>query len=238
MFSQKLSIYIPHVFANITKERIVEIFSKQSIGEVDRIDFVPKKGKDGREYHMAFIHMKSWYDNECVRNLQARILNKSTEARIVYDDPWYWNLYENVNPRSASELKMEEHIFTLTKTVNVQSDRIDKMDAFTQYLEDELNQAQATIARLQDELNYRTPPAMSPVMNAPLLQRQVTNEVSADIQVELQRYSQTAPLRMEDQRYGYNQTSASLKMEDLDVSVSHEDDGPLHKKQADHSVQE
>jgi hypothetical protein len=213
MFSQKLSIYIPHVFANITKERIVDIFTNQSIGEVDRIDFVPKKGKDGREYHMAFIHMKSWYDNECVRNLQARILNKNTDARIVYDDPWYWNLYENVNPRSASELKMEEQIFTLTKTVNVQSDRIDKMDAFTQYLEDELNQSMATIARLQDELNFRTPPTMSPVMNPPLLQRHVTSEVSADIAGELQRY---------------NSVSQPLRMEDLDVSVSQ--DGPLHEE--------
>jgi len=222
MFSQKLSIYIPHVFANITKERIVEIFSNQSIGEIDRIDFVPKRGKDGREYNMAFIHMKSWYDNEWVHNLQARILNKNTEARIVYDDPWYWNLYENVNPRSASELKMEEQIFTLTKTFIIQSDRIDKMDAFTQYLEDELNQAQATIARLQDELNYRTPPTMSPVMNPPLLQRQVTSEISADIAGELQRY---------------NQTTAPLRMEDLDVSVS-QDDGPLHEEPAAHSVQE
>ena len=227
MFSQKLSIYIPHVFANITKERIVEIFSKQSIGEVDRIDFVPKKGKDGREYHMAFIHMKSWYDNESVRNLQARILDKNTEARIVYDDPWYWNLYENVNPRSASELKMEEQIFTLTKTINSQSDRIDKMDAFTQYLEDELNQAQATIARLQDELNFRTPPTMSPVMGVPLLQRQMTrvpSEISADIAGELQRY---------------NQTTTPLRMEDLNVSVSQDDDdGPLHEEPASHSVQE
>ena len=162
MISQKLSIYIPHVFANITKERIVDVFNKQSIGEVERIDFVPKKGKDGREYHMAFIHMKCWYNNECVENLQARILSKTTDARIVYDDPWFWNLYENVNPRSASELKMEEQIYLLNKTVNNQSDRIDKMDAFTQYLEDELNQAQATIARLQDELNQRTP-SISPI---------------------------------------------------------------------------
>jgi hypothetical protein len=203
MFSQKLSIYIPHVFSNITKERIVEIFSKQSIGEVDRIDFVPKKGKDGREYHMAFIHMKSWYDNECVRNLQARILDKNTEARIVYDDPWYWNLYENVNPRSASELKMEEQIFSLTKTVNIQSERIDKMDAFTQFLEDELNQAQATIARLQDELKLRTPPTMSPLMGVPP-QHQLTrvpSGVSADIADEFQRLHTSSlppPLKLED----------------------------------------
>ena len=190
MISQKLSIYIPHVFANITKERIVDVFSKQSIGEVERIDFVPKKGKDGREYHMAFIHMKCWYNNECVENLQARILSKTTDARIVYDDPWFWNLYENVNPRSASELKMEEQIHLLNKTVNNQSDRIDKMDAFTQYLEDELNQAQATIARLQDELNHRTP-SISPIQDqqsgSDCRMTRVPSGVSADIADELQR---------------------------------------------------
>tara|TARA_Y100000992_G_scaffold146188_1_gene97266 strand:+ start:272 stop:907 length:636 start_codon:yes stop_codon:yes gene_type:complete len=206
MISQKLSIYIPHVFANITKERIVDVFSKQSIGEVERIDFVPKKGKDGREYHMAFIHMKSWYDNDCVSNLQSRILDKTTDARIVYDDPWYWNLYENVNPRSASELKMEEQIHLLNKTVSTQSDRIDKMDAFTQYLEDELNQAQATIARLQDELNHRTPTSSSPIQDQgpPLMGREVTrvpSGVSADIADELHRLQSSSlppPLKLED----------------------------------------
>ena len=115
----------------------------------------------------------------------------------------------------------------MTKTINSQSDRIDKMDAFTQYLEDELNQAQATIARLQDELNFRTPPTMSPVMGVPLLQRQMTrvpSEISADIAGELQRY---------------NQTTAPLRMEDLNVSVSQDnDDGPLHEEPASHSVQE
>ena len=206
MISQKLSIYIPHVFANITKERIVDVFSKQSIGEVERIDFVPKKGKDGREYHMAFIHMKSWYDNDCVSNLQSRILDKNSDARIVYDDPWYWNLYENVNPRSASELKMEEQIHLLSKTVSTQSDRIDKMDAFTQYLEDELNQAQATIARLQDELNHRTPTSSSPIQDQelPLMGREVTrvpSGVSADIADELHRLQSSSlppPLKLED----------------------------------------
>lgn len=205
MFSQKLSIYIPHVFANITKERIVDIFRKQSIGEVERIDFVPKKGKDGREYHMAFIHMKCWYDNECVRNLQSRIFDKKAEARIVYDDPWFWNLYENVNPRSASELKMEEQIHLLNNTVNTQSDRIDKLDAFTQYLEDELNQAQATIARLQDELNHRiasTSPTQDQISDSSSRRMtRVPSGVSADIADELHRLQSSSlqpPLKLED----------------------------------------
>lgn len=204
MISQKLSVYIPHVFPNITKDRIVDVFYKQSIGQVERVDYVPKKGKDGKEYFMAFIHMSKWFDNDSVANLQDRIISKTENARIVYDDPWFWNLYENVNPRSASELKMEEQIVTLTKLVNQQKDRMDEMDAFTQYLEDELNQAQAQIAFLKDntsvhtvspvqDMSYTTPP------HAPL-KRQMTmmpEDVSADIAQEFQSYGSLGSSRDE-----------------------------------------
>ena len=196
MISQKLSVYIPHVFPNITKDRIVDVFYKQSIGQVERVDYVPKKGKDGKEYFMAFIHMSKWFDNDSVANLQDRIISKTENARIVYDDPWFWNLYENVNPRSASELKMEEQIASLNKLVNQQKDRMDELDAFTQYLEDELNQALAKIAFLQDNTSVHT---SSPVqdmsydtpLHAPPLKRQMSmmpEDVSADIAQEFQSY--------------------------------------------------
>ena len=63
-------------------------------------------------------------------------------------------------------------------------------------------------------------------MNPPPLHRQMTrvpSELSADIAGELQRY---------------NQTTDPLRMEDLNVSVSQDDDGPLHEEPASHSVQE
>lgn len=195
MISQKLSVYIPHVFPNITKDRIVDVFYKQSIGQVERVDYVPKKGKDGKEYFMAFIHMNKWFDNDSVANLQDRIISKTENARIVYDDPWFWNLYENVNPRSASELKMEEQIASLNKLVNQQKDRMDEMDAFTQYLEDELNQALARIAFLQDNMNiHPISPVqeMSNVTPPPVpLKRPMSmmpEDVSADIAQEFQSY--------------------------------------------------
>ena len=148
--------------------------------------------------------MSKWFDNESVANLQDRIISKTVNARIVYDDPWFWNLYENVNPRSASELKMEEQIVTLTKLVNQQKDRMDEMDAFTQYLEDELNQAQAQIAFLKDntsvhtvssvqDMSYTTPP------QAPL-KRQMSimpEDVSADIAQEFQSYGSLGSSRDE-----------------------------------------
>lgn len=152
MINQKLSIYIPHVFINITKERICDVFENQVIGNVERIDFIPKMGKDGKEYNTAFIHMKHWYDNDCVGNLQSKITTKTSTARIVYDDPWYWNLYENMNPRSLNEIKLEEKIHTQGNQINILTTEMQKIDAFSQYLEDELNRAHANMFQLRDEL--------------------------------------------------------------------------------------
>lgn len=190
MINQKLSLYIPHVFINITKERICDVFSKQSIGEVDRIDFVPKKGKDGKDYNSAFVHMKKWCTNESVSNLQHKIFNNDKTARIVYDDPWFWNLYENVNPRSASELKMEETIANLTKTVQILTDQYQKMDAFTQYLEDEVNQLNAQVANLND--SRASYPMMVPFMNQVSPTSSMNNQVDPtqianDVAAEFER---------------------------------------------------
>ena len=206
MFSKNLSIYIPHVFSNITKERIGDVFSKQSLGDIQRVDFIPKKGKDGKEYNMAFIHL-NWYDNDCVRNLQEKIHSK-TDARIVYDDPWFWNLYENMNPRSANELKMEEQIINLTKIVKDQNTQIEKMDAFTQYLEDELNQSNARIHALRDTMTtmMMTTFNQSNISSPMPLQRLspqsvIPHEISADISNELANFGNSdngAPLRMSD----------------------------------------
>jgi len=159
MINQKLSIYIPHVFANITKERVCDVFEKQEVGEVERVDFISKKGKDGKEYNTAFIHMKRWYDNECVFNLQSKIKTTNSTARIVYDDPWYWNLYENMNPRSLNEIKLEEKIHNQSNQINILTTEMQKIDAFSQYLEDELNRANANMFQLRDELGLNMIPA-------------------------------------------------------------------------------
>ena len=201
MINQQLSIYIPHVFSNITKERIVDVFETQSVGMVERVDFIPKKGKDGKEYNTAFIHMKAWYNNECVVNLQSKIKTSNSTARIVYDDPWYWNLYENMNPRSLNELKLEEkiynqniHINKLTEEVVNLTTEVQKSDAFTQYLEDELNRVNANLFQLRDELGlnsmFHPIQPMTNVIESPTMHRSDTidNSVSASITDELHQY--------------------------------------------------
>ena len=90
-----ISLYIPHVFPNYTKEDVQQVFENQKIGKVSHVDFVSKMGKDGKPYNAAYIHFEFWCDTIANRNLQARICDPTKEARIVYDEPWHWIVLEN-----------------------------------------------------------------------------------------------------------------------------------------------
>lgn len=95
-----MSIYIPHVFSNIDLERITDTFYKLDIGKVTNVDFVAKCGKNGY-YYSAYVHFEYWFDNDHSHNLQAKI-KSGAEARVVYDDPWYWIVLENHGQKSVS----------------------------------------------------------------------------------------------------------------------------------------
>ena len=90
---KNISLYIPHIFANYGKEDITTIMSK--FGVVSNIDLVSKMGSDGKIYNAAYIHFDYWYENKFNSDLQERVINPKKEARIMYDNPWYWIVLEN-----------------------------------------------------------------------------------------------------------------------------------------------
>ena len=92
---QNISLYIPHVFSNITSKKICDVFDFQGIGDIQKVDLIPKQSRDCKQYNAAYIHFYEWYDNIACRNFQDRVLDKNKEARIVYDEPWYWIVLEN-----------------------------------------------------------------------------------------------------------------------------------------------
>jgi hypothetical protein len=97
---QNISLYVPHVFANYSKADVAKVFNEY-VGDVKEVDFVSKKSHDGRPYNAAYIHFHAWHNNHATVNLQARVLDPSQEARIVYDDPWYWIVLENKGQKLA-----------------------------------------------------------------------------------------------------------------------------------------
>ena len=92
---KNISLFIPHVYANFTSAAVFNIIQDMGIGEVKNVDFVSKIGSDGKPYNAVYIHFYQWYDNIVARNFQERVLNPSKEARIMYDDPWYWLVLQN-----------------------------------------------------------------------------------------------------------------------------------------------
>jgi hypothetical protein len=90
-----ISLYIPHIFPNYSQEDVKNEFENQKIGKVSHVDFVSKMGQDGKAYNAAYIHFEYGCDTIANRNFQARICDPTKEARVVYDEPWYWIVLEN-----------------------------------------------------------------------------------------------------------------------------------------------
>jgi len=97
-----MSVYIPHIFSNINKDRIIRVFESLSIGKVNNIDFVEKISKYGATYNAAYIHFEYWYDTVVSASFQERVRNPEKEARLVYDEPWYWIVLENRGSKTIS----------------------------------------------------------------------------------------------------------------------------------------
>ena len=88
------AIVIPRVFKNITQQRILTIFGKLDLGDVVRIDMVPRTNDLGEDYWRVFIHL-SWAETENGTAVRTKLLNTDGDNRvkIVYDDPWFWKLH-------------------------------------------------------------------------------------------------------------------------------------------------
>ena len=104
-----MSLYIPHVFANIGEKKMKEVFESNEIGKVNHIDFVTKIGKDRKVYNTAYVHFDYWYDNIAAKNIQEK-LNEGKEIKIVYDDPWYWKAYVNQTKKYGGNGQRKERL--------------------------------------------------------------------------------------------------------------------------------
>jgi len=110
------SLYIAHVFSNIHKKRIAQLFEKLFLARIKGVDLVTKIGKDGKAYNSAYIHIDYWFDTSSAKNFQEKIRSDAKEALLVYDDPWYWIVNENVSPEKSRFIQKDQGQLTDTLT--------------------------------------------------------------------------------------------------------------------------
>jgi len=131
-----ISLFITYVFPNITSKRITHIFESLRIGQVSHTEFYDRLDRNGKKYYSVHIHFTHWYDNVAARNFQARVCDPNQEARLVYDDPWYWivnksatskkckalqeaiALLEDINEINNKKRQLEEELANLNDTLS------------------------------------------------------------------------------------------------------------------------
>ncbi len=84
-----MSLFVPHVYAKITKEKIASIFIR--FGQISSIDLVPKLDK----HNAAYIRFSRWHDTMSNREFQQQLTSGAMKAHVTYDDKWYWIVLEN-----------------------------------------------------------------------------------------------------------------------------------------------
>ena len=93
------SLCIPRVFSNINEARIRRILAELNLGDIARVDIVSNKSPDkDKSFNRVFIHFNKWNTNENANTARERLIN-GKDIKIIYDDPWFWVVFENTKQR-------------------------------------------------------------------------------------------------------------------------------------------
>ena len=131
------SVCIPRIFNNIPNKKIVGTFEKLNMGKVKNMDIVWKTGRDGSSYKMAFVHFSAWnIQNSAARHFREQVEDPNVNAKLVYDDPWYWLVLPNNSNTIINSYKNRVENFIPDNAVNGVSEWVQNKIA---ELEDELN---------------------------------------------------------------------------------------------------
>ena len=136
--NQSLSLMIPRVFPHWTDEqKIIDIFHQQQLGRVYKVSIVraPDSKKRSFPIYQAFIYFSAWYENTIAYNFQQRIYGAKAQARVVYDDPWYWVVFENTKRRLSNN---DKRIMRLGYQAYLQEQVSAEQEQRIQHLEDML----------------------------------------------------------------------------------------------------
>lgn len=106
MFSY--TVFIPRVFSNIKESRISNVFDTLNIGSVERVDLVPKTGKNGETYNMAFVHFAMVYNTVEGDKFRSDIEGPDKKAQIAYDGQWFWHVLPFEQKQSPTQKPKDE----------------------------------------------------------------------------------------------------------------------------------
>jgi hypothetical protein len=84
----------------MTIEHVKDAFKMMHLAEIESAILVPRSVGGKEPYNNAILTVKNWQDNKSAKRFQLNMREKEKEpereARLIYDDPWYWVIKEDV----------------------------------------------------------------------------------------------------------------------------------------------
>jgi len=144
MINQQLTLVIPRVFPQwVDEEKIITIFRQQQIGIISKVSIVRMPDTSGtgpsgtgpsgtdktHPIYKAYLYFSVWFENIITENFQKRIYGKDKQARVVYDDPWFWTVFENTERVKLSKndkrlMRLSAEIYKNTLFVQTQQEEL------------------------------------------------------------------------------------------------------------------
>lgn len=155
------SVYIPRVYGTISIGFISETFEMLNLGIVSHVQTVKRPGNDNS--YMAFVYFKHWNtDNPAAVKLAKKVNDPKTrtQAKIIYDEPWYWILLPNTSANKIPQsLNTDEEYDILTMMVEDLQSRLLESEKKQKALENEMNTLRVIVSS-HDAMFIPPPPKL------------------------------------------------------------------------------
>jgi len=92
-YKKPLEICIPKVSITIPKKQIFDTFVKLNIGYIDRITENPLRYDSN--YKRVVIRIRWDNTQPLAKEIQDELQDTSNHMNVVYDMPWFWQIYAN-----------------------------------------------------------------------------------------------------------------------------------------------
>tara|TARA_Y100000780_G_scaffold232301_1_gene262542 strand:- start:3237 stop:3812 length:576 start_codon:yes stop_codon:yes gene_type:complete len=145
------SMFIPHVFANISYRRVRTALENADLGVIDRIDM--PKGKstnsNGQKYRQVYVHFKKWNTNEGATSVRQSLLS-GDDVHLEYEEgkPWFWKVFKSDAPKPDYKPKTKKSAHK-TKSKIVIHKKTPETETETETLRSELAMLRAQLAELK-----------------------------------------------------------------------------------------
>ena len=195
------SVYIPRIFNNIPTEKIVKTFELLNLGKVEKVDIIMKTNKNGNNIKMAFVHFSEWYTNRAATHFRENIENPNTDAKLVYDDPWYWLVYPNTSSMRNSNTTY------ISNDIDYRLKYLEKEMAYLYYnlLPNEMNSANS----------FNSPPMSISELNVDTPLHQEPNYAKVFPENYNNKFDETFDLSSDDEDYDNSMNSRESNLNQL-----------------------